>query len=162
MTTDAHEAFVGTSERGSGVLLAAAAFASATGLVLSGVGALVGGSPAAYGALSGTLVAVVVFGLGTLAVDRVAGLVPTASLLVALSTYLLQLVTVWALLSLVERSGLTNATVDRVWLGGTLILGALAWISAQIVAYSRRRIPAFDLPDHGVGAAPRVGSDAGE
>jgi ATP synthase protein I len=133
--------------RGSTSVLAGAALGT---LVLGGLaatlGALLEGRSAAYGSLVGTAVVVGVFGIGSLVVDRVAGALPSAALLVALMTYTLQVVLLAALFLVLSDSGLLDATLDRRWLAGTIIGGTFVWLGAHLVLAVRARIPAYELP----------------
>lgn len=121
----------------------------ALGLAAATLGAVTRGAPAAYGALVGTLLVVAVLGLGSLAVDLVAGLMPTAALLVALLTYALQVVLMGLVFVALSGSGLLDGTLDRGWVGGTVIGGTVVWLVSQVVLTSRLRIPAYDLPEAG-------------
>lgn len=133
--------------RASTSVLAGAALVT---LVLGGLatvlGSLVVGRSAAYGALVGTAVVVGVFGLGSLVVDQVAGALPGASLLVALMTYTLQVVALAALFLALSRSGLLEATLDRRWLGATILAGTFVWLGAHLLLAVRVRIPVYELP----------------
>ena len=153
-----------TVSRDSGmtVLVGAAATTAALGGFLAVIGAFAAGSSAAYGALVGTVLTLVVFGLGSAAVNAVAGVLPTMSMMVALMTYLLQLVLIWVLLSALESSELLESTLERAWIGGAVIIGALAWMVGQIVLHLTRRALVFDLPDpdsHRVGPPHRDGDE---
>lgn len=117
------------------------------GLLVTLVGALVDGSAAAYGALVGTLIVVGVFGFGTLTVNAVARLMPTAALLFAMLTYTLQVLAMGLIFAALSGSGLLDDTISRQWLGGTVIVGTLGWLTVQIVLFTDRRIPIYDLPD---------------
>ena len=77
---------------GLGVLLAAAVGAVPVGMLVALTGALVDGRPAALGAPVGAGLALTVLVTGSFVVHVVAHLMPSASLLVALLTYGLQLV----------------------------------------------------------------------
>ena len=147
-----------TATGGGSALLGAALVALVTGLLLVLVGAFVGGSPAAYGALAGTLIVVGVFALGAGVVHVAAGLVPAASLLVALLTYTLQVLLLAVVFLAIERSGLADDTLDRRWLAGAVIAGTLAWMIAQIVLAARLRLPAYDLGDPDVHDRPEAGA----
>lgn len=116
------------------------------GLVVSLVGFVVDGSPAALGTVTGTVVVVAVCGTGSLLVDAVAGLLPAASLMVALLTYTLQLLVVLVVFMSLERSGLLGSSLHRGWLGGAAIGATLAWLVTQVLFTLRSRIPAYDLP----------------
>jgi ATP synthase protein I len=150
MTTESHhlDPHPGPRRRGSTSLLAGAALGT---LVLGGVAALLGGlldgRDAAYAAIVGTAVVVAVFGLGSLVVDRVAGALPSAALLVALMTYTLQVVLLAALFLALSGSGLLDHGLDRRWLAGTIIGGTFVWLLAHLVLAVRVRIPVYELPD---------------
>ena len=118
-----------------------------TGLLVVLLGALTGGDTAAYGALAGALLVVGVFFLGAGFVHVAAGLVPAASLLVALLTYTLQLLVLALVFAALSRSGLLDDALDRRWLAGAVIAGTVAWMVAQIVLTMRLRLPVYDLPD---------------
>ncbi|KAA1428848.1 hypothetical protein [Nocardioides antri] len=130
----------------SGPLAVAAAVTTAVGAVLVVVAALVSGEAAAYGALLGTAIAVVVFSFGGFAVDAVARLMPVASLLVALLTYTMQVLLMLMLFVGLNRSGALDDTLDRGWLGGATIVGVLVWSVVQLTASAKARIPAFETP----------------
>jgi ATP synthase protein I len=147
MTTESHHRHP-ARRRGSTSVLAGAAFVT---VVLGGVAALLGGlldgRDAAYGGLVGTAVVVAVFGLGSLVVDRVAGALPSAALLVALMTYTLQVVLLAALFLVLSESGLLDDGLDRRWLAGTIIGGTFVWLGAHLLLAVRVRIPVYELPE---------------
>ena len=128
------------------VLLGATSAALVAGLVLMLVAALAGDRAAVYGAGVGVLLVLGVFATGSFAVDMVAGILPAASLLVALLTYTLQVVVMGLAFVVLSGSGLLEDAVDGAWLGGTVIVGTFAWVFAQVVLTLRLRIPAFDPP----------------
>lgn len=143
MTTD-----TATTSRDHGfrALVRAALVTVAVGLVLTLVGALVSGSPAAWGALVGTLLVAGVFGFGSFTVNLVATVMPAAALVVALLTYVLQVLVMGLAFYGLSGSGLLDDTLDRTWLGGTVIAGTVAWLVVQVVVATTRRIPVYDLP----------------
>jgi ATP synthase protein I len=122
----------------------ATAATAAVGAVVVGVAAIAGGAAASYGALAGTLLALVVLAFGSFAVDAVARLMPAASLLFALLTYVFQVVLMALFFVALQDSGLLDETLDRTWLGAAIIVGVLAWSAAQIRASVTARIPAFE------------------
>jgi ATP synthase protein I len=124
----------------------------AVGAVLVALGALVDGAPAALGAGIGIGMVLTFFGLGAVAIDLVAGIAPTLSLLVALLTYTLQVVLVGLVFVGLSRSGLLDAEIDADWLGGAVIAGTLTWLGAQLVTTLRARQPVYDLPATGTTA----------
>ncbi len=113
-----------------------------TTLVLAGAGAALGGvvhgAAAARGVLVGTALILVLFSVGMAVVRAVTGHSPELSLLVALLTYLLQLLLLVAALVALERSGLLVSTVDRAWTGAAVIVGAIVWSAALVRADLRR------------------------
>ncbi|WKN47333.1 hypothetical protein [Nocardioides sp. Arc9.136] len=148
---------------GTAVLLGAALGTVVAGLAAAAVGALVDGSPAAYGALVGSALVVVVFAFGSATVHAVAGLLPAASLVVALLTYALQLLVVLVVLSALDASGAVDDTLSRGWLAGAVICGALAWTFVQVALASRVRIPVYDLSaGDGATGAGAAGEAPGE
>jgi ATP synthase protein I len=135
-----------TRDSGVTLLLGAAGAALVVGVALCVAGALLHGSAAAYGALVGTAIAVGVFSFGTFMVNLVAGMVPPAALLVALLTYTLQVVLLGLVFVGLSESGLLDGELDRTWLGAAVITTTGIWLLSQIVLFSRRRVPVFDLP----------------
>lgn len=134
------------ARHGSTSVLAGAALVT---LVLGGLAAVLGaalaGREAASGSLVGTAVVVGVFGLGSLVVDRVAGLLPSAALLVALLTYTLQVVALAGLFVGLSTSGLLDRILDREWLAGTILVGTFVWLGAHLLLAVRVRIPVYEL-----------------
>jgi hypothetical protein len=148
MTTETNQV---TRASGFRVLVAATGGSLAAGLALSVLGALVGGSPAALGALVGTALVVLVFAGGSFVVNEVARLMPAAALLVALLTYTLQVLAMGLAFVALSGSGLLDETVRREWLAGAVIAGTAGWLALQIALATRQRIPAYDLPPAGAG-----------
>lgn len=107
--------------------------------------ALTGGAPAAYGVLVGAAAVVVVFSLGMGVTHAASALSPGLSLLVALMTYVLQLVLLVVVLTALERSDLLGTTLDRGWIGGTIIVGTLVW-SGALIRSSMRRTALYHAP----------------
>ncbi|MCD4526195.1 hypothetical protein [Nocardioides sp. cx-173] len=128
------------------MLVTAAAVVLVLGLLLSLVGALAQGSAAAWGAVVGTVLVLVVLGGSSLGVNAVAQVMPTAALMFALLTYTLQVVLMGLVFAVLSASGVLEETLDRAWLAGAVIGGTLIWLVSQIVLVTRRRIPVYDLP----------------
>lgn len=145
MTTDSRTGTAGT--RG---LVRATAATLALGSVLVLVAAIASGSSAAAGAVVGTLVVVAVLAWGAFSVNLVAGVLPTASLIVAVVTYGAQIATTVLALVVLNRSGmLDDGTIDRGWVAAGVVVAALGWSAAQIIAFVRLRIPIYDLFEPG-------------
>ena len=130
-------------------LVAAAGLALVCGLTAAAVGAVTSGSAAALGALAGTGFVLAVFAFGSVAVQAVAQLMPSASLLFALLTYTLQVVVMGLVFLVLTDSGVLGGPLDREWFAGTIIAGVAGWLVGQVVLTTRARIPAFDLTEVG-------------
>ena len=126
------------------------------------LGAIASGSTAAYGALSGAALALGVFMVGSFSVDAVARVMPSASLLVAMLTYTLQVVVMAIAFVALNRSGLLDETLDRRWLATGVIAVTVTWLVGQVWLTSRARIPIYDLPaspvSGGAGDRPEAGA----
>ncbi len=144
-----------TRDGGSRVLLGAALGAASATLALSLAGLVLSGSAAAYGALVGALLVLLVFGSGAFAVNAVATVLPAASLLVAMLTYTLQVVLMGLVFWGLSGSGALGRDLDERWLAGSVIAGTLAWLAVQVRQTARARIPAYDL-----GVTGRTGGEA--
>ena len=116
----------------------------AVGLLAVSTAALTAGSAAAFGALVGFVLVLGFFGVGASVVNAVASVSPTASLLVALLTYALEVVALGAIFVALRRSGALAETVDRGWVGGVVIAATLVWLVSQIIAETRSRQPIYD------------------
>lgn len=125
------------------------------GLLLSGLALLVGGQPAAYGALLGTGMVTVFFGLGTVVLEVVAAISPNASLLLALLTYTLQVVLLALVFAALDSSGALDGPVDGRWLGLTVIGGTFVWLGTHLYRAVRVRQPLYDLSSDGRKASAR-------
>lgn len=145
MTTESKQ----DTRPGAFVLLGAAAAALVVGLLMVLLAALVSGSTAALSVAAGVGLVVAVIGFGVFTLNTVASIMPSATVLVALVTYALQLVVMAAVLLTLVRNGILEDTLDRRWLGGGVAVAALAWMVAQIIAAMRARIPVYDLPEAG-------------
>lgn len=145
-----------------GPLVFAAAVTTVVGVLVVLVAALASGEAASYGALVGSAIALVVFSFSAFAVDAVARLMPVASLLVALLTYTMQVLLMLLVFVGLSRSGALEDTLDREWLGGSIIVGVLVWTFAQLTASAKVRIPAYDTdgetPSEGVRPAAEGGA----
>lgn len=142
MTTEVKQQ---TPWRGTGVLLGAAVGSLVPTAALVAAGAFTDGPPAAYGALFGGLLVLGVCAFGVFSVHVVSHVMPGAALLFSLLTYALQISLLLLAFLALERSGLLVDSLDRGWVGVTVIAGVLAWSLVQLVLSTRQRIPAYDL-----------------
>lgn len=127
--------------------------AAAAGLVLVGVlaiaGGLAAGGPGLVAAAAGGGLALVVLGSGTAVVHVVSDVMPSASLLVALLTYTLQVVLMALVALALVRVDVGGQELSRGWFAGSLIAVTALWMAVQVWLASRVRIPAYDLPSNG-------------
>ncbi|WP_185995817.1 hypothetical protein [Nocardioides campestrisoli] len=130
---------------GLAVLLAAALAAVGVGLLAVAAAAVVDGRPAALGAAVGAGAVLTVLVFGSFAVHVVAQAMPSASLLVAILTYGLQIVALTAVMTSLDRNGSLGETVSGGWLVVGVVAITLAWVIAQVWFGARARIPAYDL-----------------
>lgn len=117
-------------------------------LMVGAVGAVFAadGSRAAIGAALGGVMAAVVFAVGAAVVDVVASAEPTLSLMVALSTYTLQVVAVLALFVAADRSVALREVAELRWSALATVVAALTWMSACLGVVWNARIPVYDVP----------------
>lgn len=155
MTTASKQ--VTTPVRGSGgVLAASAAVAAGVGAIVAIIaGVLDGGRAAVVGALT----VVVVMFVGAASVDVVARRLPELVMAYALMTYSGQVVLLLLGSVLLRRSDLLDGAADRQWLGIAALVAVLVWLPAQIVLFTRQRIPVYDLPERAAGTSDDRSSD---
>lgn len=145
MTTESKQ----DTRPGAQLLLGAAGAAFAAGLLMALIAGLVADLTAFRSVAVSTLLVVVVIGFGVFVLNTVASIMPSATVLVALVTYAVQLVVLAAVVLGFARNGMMDGTFDRRWFGGGVAVATLAWMVAQIVAAMRARIPVYDLPEAG-------------
>ena len=102
----------GTPALGVSVLgpLVSTALVGAAAVVL---GAVVSGTSAAAGAAIGAAMVCIFFGFGAVVLGVVARISPEASLLIALLTYLLKVITIGLVFVALTRSGALDGSVDE-------------------------------------------------
>lgn len=125
------------------LLAAGLGIAAVAGLAL--LAALVGDDRDLAGALvgGGAVIAVVVFGAGTLTlVGKVA---PAMSLLVAMMTYALQVTLLMALFVAYQRRPVLQRELADAWLAGGIVAATVAWTAGYLIAAFRA--PHGDAPD---------------
>jgi ATP synthase protein I len=88
-------------------------------------------------------VTLAVFAVGVGLVSLVARVMPSASLLVALMTYTLQLLALALVVVALERSGTAGDEISRGWFAAGVIAVTVLWLAGQVLAAVRQRIPAY-------------------
>lgn len=120
------------------------------GLVAAGLGLLVSGSGAAFGALIAAGLAIGIFVGGALFVYVAARVLPSLSIVVALLTYACQVVIALLVFrGLARTSWLEDGTVSGPWLGLVLAACAILWMAVQVRVAFTTRVPLYDDPDVG-------------
>lgn len=148
MTTDATRGTSGASLGAHHPGLRVLVVASLAGLVVVASTTLVagwwhGGDAAAAAGVGGG-VALAVFGVGTLVVHLVSGLLPQMSLLVALLTYTLQLLVMALVVTGLADTSIADTATSRGWFVAAVIAVTLGWLITQVWQATRLRIPAFE------------------
>ncbi|WP_457206551.1 hypothetical protein [Nocardioides sp. P5_C9_2] len=141
MTTESKQ----DTRRGASPLLGAATAGLVLVVLLVVLAGLLDGSAGALGAAAGGVLALAVFATGTAVVQTVAQVMPAASLLVALMTYILQVVLMGAVAVALSGSGLVGEDLSRGWFAGAIIAVTATWMVAQVWLVGRQRIPVYDL-----------------
>ena len=102
------------------------------------------------------------FTLGVAVVGFVARLLPSASLLVALMTYVLQLLVLALVVAAIDGADLGAETLSRGWFAAAVIAVTLTWVVGQLVAATRQRIPVYDTSSSSPATAEPVHHPGGE
>jgi ATP synthase protein I len=131
------------------VVARAAALTALAGAALVAVAAVVHGGEAAAAAAVGAGLVLLVVSFGTLSLHVVASAMPTASLLVALVTYVTQLAIVLLVFLAITRGDVFSSDQARGWLAAAMVLTTMVWTAAHLVLTARERAPYFDLPPGG-------------
>lgn len=143
-------------------LLGALASGAVMVVVLIVVAALASGRPGVVGAAVGGVLALTVFTLGVAVVGSVARLLPSASLLVALMTYVLQLLVLALVVAALDGADLDAQTLSRGWFAAAVIVATLTWVVGQLAAATRQRIPVYDTSAGSPASAQPVPHPGGE
>jgi hypothetical protein len=109
------------------------------GAVTSGIAGVQAGSAAGWGAVLGTGIVLVFFGIDLLAMRVSTNWEPTLTFLLVMVEYLIKIVAL-ALLFLVLR-GSDDPAVDPWWVGVGLAVAGVVFLTGLVVAYLR--IPTF-------------------
>lgn len=133
-----------TTRTGVAPLVGAMASGAVAVLVLVVVASVTDGRAGVVGAAAGGVLTLVVFAAGIAMVSSVARLMPSASMLVALMTYTLQLLVLALCVGAIEGAGVTDETLSRGWFAAGVIVVTLLWLTGQLVAATRQRIPLYD------------------
>ncbi|CAM3793759.1 hypothetical protein [Nocardioides zeicaulis] len=158
MTTESKQ----DTRTGMSPLLGALGAGAAAVLVLVLVGAVTAGRSAVVGATTGGVLTLLVFALGIAFVSLVARVMPRASLLVALLTYVLQLLVLGVCVLAIDGAGYGADTLARGWFAAGVIAVTLLWMAGHLVAATRQRIPAWDVSSSASTTGQPVAHPGGE
>ncbi|MFC6153772.1 hypothetical protein [Nocardioides yefusunii] len=114
--------------------------------VLVGVAALVADSRAAGTVLLVGVSTAFVLVFGSWSVHVVAAAMPSASLLVALLTYALQIAAMTALMASLAGSAEWENDIRPGWCVASVVVLVLTWMLLQVWFTTRARVLAYDLP----------------
>ncbi|MEO5652438.1 MAG: hypothetical protein ABIN79_12205 [Marmoricola sp.] len=157
MTPTSHPA--GFRGRRPAVLVQAVVWVVVVATVTTVAGGLLDGSSGAGGAAVGGLLSLSFFTFGSVIVNMATRLAPEAAMVVALTTYTLQVVLVVIAFALIRASGALGETLSAEWLAVAVVAATLAWTVGQVVATVRSRVPVYDIElPRAVETAPLRGS----
>lgn len=138
---------IATRSPGSPVRAAATA-SLAVGLVSAAVSTAAGGPRGLVGAVLGVLVVGGFFGFGQVVLSTLRDVEPSMLLVVALLSYLLQVVVLLALFAAFQRHPAWADIASPTAFGVTILGCTLAWTTGLVIASRRQRVPLYDLgPD---------------
>jgi|SRR5690606_22254982 len=141
-----------------GALLAAVAVTAVVAAATTALAAGLGGADEAQAAAVGGGVALAFFVVGAFFLHFAAGVMPGASLALAMLTYSFQVLALLALFVGASRADWPATDAARGWFAGAVIAGTVAWTIGHIVASVRARQPLYDLPPR---ATERTDDEAG-
>lgn len=120
--------------------------------LIAALGFALDGRPGGLGALVGGGVVLAVFVFGTFMTNAAAQILPRLSLLIAMLTYLLQLLVVLLAMLALEGSSAVGDTLARGWIAAGVVTLALGWTWLQLGLTLRLRQPLFHVPEAGAGS----------
>jgi hypothetical protein len=115
------------------------------GVNAAAVAAVAAGLQGLWGALLGLLMVVIFSGGGLLALHLSRRTSPTMQLAVALASYTGRIAVFGGLLAVALNSDSLAAHVNLTALGLTALVVVMGWMAGEIWAWSRLRIPIYDL-----------------
>ncbi|HVE63402.1 MAG TPA: hypothetical protein VNB94_06335 [Mycobacteriales bacterium] len=116
----------------------------AVGAGACAVAGVLRGPDGAFGAVLGTVLVVLSFGLALYVARRTEHLHPLVTMSAALSSYLFTITALLLVLVVVRKTG----AVDRVSVGLTVLACMLVWLAAQIRAFLGLRLLSVDPEAH--------------
>ncbi len=119
------------------ILRRSALITAPAALVMVALSAILGGVKGLLGALLGVGLFVVFFGVSAIAMSRATRHSPQATMVTAITTYLVKIV---ALLFLVVRFSGTTAFNGKLF-GFTVVVCVVAWTTAQVLVSARLKVP---------------------
>lgn len=105
----------------------------------------VAGSRGLWGAVLGTALVVVFFGLGLFVLGRCARIDPALTFVIALGLYTGKVVLIGGAFVLMDATGMLRGFADHLTLGLTAIAATITWTIGEMVGAVRSREPAYDV-----------------
>ncbi|WP_432939482.1 hypothetical protein ACQPXM_29535 [Kribbella sp. CA-253562] len=133
------------------MLRGAAAAAVVVGVNAAAIATVAAGLEGLWGALLGLLMVMVFSGLGLYALHLSRRASPTAQLGIAMASYTGRIAVFGGLLAVALNSESLAANVNLTALGISAMVVVMGWMAGEIWAWSRLRVPIYDL-DHEVTA----------
>jgi ATP synthase protein I len=115
------------------------------GVNAAAVATVAAGLEGLWGALLGLLIVIIFSGGGLLALHVSRRTSPTMQLAVAMASYTGRIAVFGGLLAVALNSDSLAANVDLTALGLTTLVVVMGWMAGEIWAWSRLRIPIYDL-----------------
>jgi ATP synthase protein I len=115
------------------------------GVNAAAVATVAAGLEGLWGALLGLLIVIIFSGGGLLALHLSRRASPTMQLAVALASYTGRIAVFGGLLAVALNSDSLAANVNLTALGLTAVVVVMGWMAGEIWAWSRLRIPIYDL-----------------
>lgn len=126
---------------------------AAAGLLTAGVAAGVSGEPGLWGSLVGLVLVTGFFSLGQLVLSVFRSIEPTLLMVIALTTYGLQVVVLLAVYATFARHPSWDEQVSTQALGTTVLVCTMVWLTGLVWASRKERIPLFESTPAAVGSS---------
>jgi len=107
----------------------------------------VAGTPGLFGALVGAACVLGFFGFGQLVLEVFRSITPSMLLVIALMTYLLQVVALLAVYALFQDNPKWQQSISTTSLAVTAMVCTMIWMAGLVHAARRERIPLFETSE---------------
>lgn len=156
MTTESQQ----DTPRGVSPLLGSAAAGGVVIAVVALLGWLLADAAGLLGGFVGGTLALVVLFVSTTVVNAVAGIMPGASLLIALLTFFLQVLVLAFVAVALREAAFDRDRFSDGWFAAGVVAVTLGWVATHVWLYTRLRIPAYDLTRWDRPSSDRAGGES--